>query len=998
MNGRAVSPVFAGRDAELAVLAAAYERACGAGPAVVLVGGEAGVGKSRLVREFAAGVRAGGARVLEGGGQEHGADGLPLAAFVTALRRLVRELGAEQVAALLPGGSRALARLLPDLGEPEPDTEVDAGYGRARLFQEVLTVLERIAERQPLVLVVEDAHWADPSSWDLLVFLAHNLSEAQVLLIVTYRSEEVDRAHPLRWLLAELARAAWVDRLELSGLSSAEVARQLAGLLGREPDAALAERVFTRSDGNPLFVEALVGAADDATSLAEPIRELLLAGIERLPDDSRLVVRAAAVSGGPVGQALLRIVTGLDDAPLLEALRAAVDRQVLVAADDGYVLRHALLREVLYDDLLPGDRERLHARYAEALERDPGLVPDGRAPVELAAHTFAARDSARALLAAWRAAAAAVTTFAYGEQLRMLNRVLELWNRVPDAAERLGVGHAEVLEVATHAAYASGEPEQGVALATAALQELDAEQEPLRAALVLGARGLMQNQLGEYGFDDLRAAVRLVPADPPSAARGRALATLARALYRAPEAAEARASAEAALSIGRQLGDAVTQAHALLTVAALTASGGDLDAASAAFAEAAAIAEQAGADDVVLLAAILEASELHGAGAHEQAVIVARQGVAVAQRVGLVRTRGSYLAVHLAEPLIALGRWQEAREVLQHALALAPPPSYRARLLTLTGELALATGELDRAADAVTTAKRQFSDRYVTDEDVLPLLQLECELHLARGDPDLAAGVVDRVLEGFDLSRSPRFGWPLLGAGARACREQLVRARAIRQHTALKEATQRLTVLAAQSRKLPVVGRLQQAHRATFAGELLAAQGKPDLTAWDVASAAWQDLAQPHQRALALVQAAETAIGSGGRAAATARLQAAASIADRLAEGGAIPLRRQIDLLAQRARIPLPAAGTDETAGLHEPAGPAQRWRERLGLSPRELEVLRLVAAGRSNRQIAEELFISVKTASVHVSNILAKLDVTTRVEAAALAHRLRVFEPTAGD
>jgi DNA-binding NarL/FixJ family response regulator len=250
------------------------------------------------------------------------------------------------------------------------------------------------------------------------------------------------------------------------------------------------------------------------------------------------------------------------------------------------------------------------------------------------------------------------------------------------------------------------------------------------------------------------------------------------------------------------------------------------------------------------------------------------------------------------------------------------------------------------------------------------------------------------VLEGFDLSRSPRFGWPLLVAGARACREQLVRARAVRDHTALEEATRRLTVLAAHSRKLTVVGRLQQAHRATFAGELLAAQGKPDLAAWDAASAAWRDLAQPHQRALALVQAAETAMGSGDRAAATARLQEAASIADRLAEGGAIPLRRQIDLLAQRARITLPAAGTDATAEPHEPADPAQRWRERLGLSPRELEVLRLVAAGRSNRQIAEELFISVKTASVHVSNILAKLAVATRVEAAALAHRLRVFEP----
>src|SRR6516225_295270 len=222
---RVSSPALVGRSGELSALNSALAEAGRGSPSTVIVGGEAGVGKSRLVSEFAGRSRGAGARVLAGGCLELGADGLPFAPFTTVLRGLVRDLGATAVAELLPGGAtRELARLLPEFGEPARAD--DAGEARARLFEQMLVLLERLAEAGPVILLIEDLHWADRSTTDLLAFLIRNQPSLDgVLIVVTYRSDELGRTHPLRALLAELGRIGWVARMDLGRLTRPDTDR-----------------------------------------------------------------------------------------------------------------------------------------------------------------------------------------------------------------------------------------------------------------------------------------------------------------------------------------------------------------------------------------------------------------------------------------------------------------------------------------------------------------------------------------------------------------------------------------------------------------------------------------------------------------------------------------------------------------------------------------------------------------------------------------------------
>jgi len=219
VSTRVTSPVLVGRADQLTALDEAFGRVRRGSPSAVLIGGEAGVGKSRLMSEFSATAGAAGARVLAGGCLEFDQGGLPFAPFTTVLRNLVRDLGADGVAGLLPGrATRELARLLPEFGQPAG--EADSGEARARLFEEVLSLFERLADPGPVTLVIEDLHWADRSTRDLLAFLVGNQRTLDGLLIVgTYRSDELHRTHPRRPLLAELDRISWVERIELPRLS-----------------------------------------------------------------------------------------------------------------------------------------------------------------------------------------------------------------------------------------------------------------------------------------------------------------------------------------------------------------------------------------------------------------------------------------------------------------------------------------------------------------------------------------------------------------------------------------------------------------------------------------------------------------------------------------------------------------------------------------------------------------------------------------------------------
>jgi predicted ATPase len=326
----------------------------------------------------------------------------------------------------------------------------------------MLTLLERLADSGPVVLLVEDAHWADGSSRNLLEFLISQQRTLRgVLIVVTFRSDELHRSHPLRPQLAELARMDWVRRIELPRLSQRETGELAARVLGHEPDPDLAARLYARSQGNPLFAEELVHSPDLDGELPESLRDLLLGTVHRLPDATRVVLGVASAGIEPYHPRLLAAVSGRGDDELTSALRPAVAGNVLLASRDGYVYRHALIRDAVNDDLLPGEDERLHARYAAALDADPALAPPGQAVIQAAHHWYWSRDSARALSGAWQAAAQAEQSVAYAERLALLDRVLRLWDEVPDAASRIGTGYLDVLEDAIRAADLDGTTSAG---------------------------------------------------------------------------------------------------------------------------------------------------------------------------------------------------------------------------------------------------------------------------------------------------------------------------------------------------------------------------------------------------------------------------------------------------------------------------------------------------------------------------------------------------------
>ena len=932
----AVSPVLVGRAAEVAALGESWALARGGAPATVLIGGEAGIGKTRLVGHFTASVEA---EVLYGGCVDL-SGGLPFGPFTAALRG-----HADTPAELLPG-----------------DVEVDSDTARARLFEQVLTQFAGLCARRPVVFVIEDIHWIDRSSLDLLSFLVHNQQAAGALLcLVTYRSDELERAHPLRRSLAELDRIAWTRRMELPRLTRRAVGSLVGAIAGAEPAAGLVAEIHQRSEGNPFFAEVLLDRQEQP-GLPESLRDLLLARVARLPEQTQAALGTAAAGVGRVSHELLAAVSGLDNGALSAALRPAVAAGVLVVDGDGYRFRHALISEAVRDDQLPGERAAAHRRFAQVLAADHGLAADGRGSAELAFHWHAAGDASRALEAAWQAAGDAGARLAYAERLDMLERVLDLWARVPDAAHCTGCDRPAVLDAAVAAAGDAGEFERGVALATAALA--GAEGDPVRTARLLGQRAPMLAGLGRAGaVDDLHAAVRIAPPGHP--VRAVVLCSLAGRLQGDSRSDEAEEAAAEALDIARQTGDARIEAQALIVLAQCRVRRGDLAGELPRLAEAEETAARLGAHGVRLQAVFAQAMALVAFGEYERAAERARQGIAVAESIGLARTYGAIGGSHLASALIGQGQWDEAANAVEHALDHTPAPVLQVPLVCLRATVALARGDAVPAEKALAFTREAVAPGWRPPLDAWLPPRLEAELRLAQGRVAEAAAVIRRGLADADLRRSEWFTWPLLAIGARV---------------AAAGAPGLLDGLRRRAAETPTTGPVLRALALTFAAEADRAAGTVARAPWDEAVAAWEGVGDPHQLGQALIGAAEAAAADGDRPAAAAQLRRVVEIADRL---GARRLRAQAESLARRARLTPAGDQAAQAADLGEQA------RHQYGLTARELEVLRLVAIGRSNRDIAAELFISAKTASVHVSNIMSKLGVASRVEAAALAYRL---------
>ena len=664
MGGRVASPTLVGRLEELGVLEAAQGRAANGEPAVVLVGGEAGIGKTRLIAELADRCRATGARVLVGGCLPAAGDGLPYAPIVEALRPLPAELGVGAVRELIGPSWSELAHLLPSLGEPASGSAGRAA--QARLFELLLGLLGRLGEQAPVLLVVEDLHWADRSTRELLGFLVGNLRAERLLVVVTYRSDEPDpdRLGPY---LAELDRGGRVERLELARLDRATTVAQLTGILGASPAADLVEAVFVRSEGNPFFTEELL-AAVRAGSGALPItvRDLLRGRVKGLPEQPRRVLAVAAVAGRQVSHRLLAAVAGLDDQQLEGALRQAVAHQLLVTrpGQGGYQFRHALLWEVVEADLLPGERARLHAGYAHALTKQPELAGDSPAvaAAELAAHWDAAGEPTRALAARVQAGLAAERARAFAEAARHYQRALELWERVADPGRPAGLDRVELLARAAAAVAFTGAAGDAAGLLQDALGRVDPAAEPVRAAVLLARLGTHRRVAGDEAgaLAALTQAEGLVTGAPPSAEVARVLGACAYGLLLRARPEQAIACSEAAIAAARAVGARAEEATALRVLAAGLAGIGGLERALDLLLEGRRLAEEVEDAEAVMGTYMTACHLLQLAGREREAVEDAQQGYRRAHELGLQYATGSFVAGNLGFRLLETGRWGNA--------------------------------------------------------------------------------------------------------------------------------------------------------------------------------------------------------------------------------------------------------------------------------------------------------------------------------------------------
>ena len=998
MAARVSSPVLIGRVDELGRLRAALRRTIDGQSGAILVAGEAGVGKTRLVTEFADLARAEGAEVLQGGCILLGEGALPYAPVIEALRGLVRRTAATEVDSVFGQGRSELARLVPDLGPAAEDSASDLSIESAqgRLFELLLGVLERLAARSPVVFIVEDLHWSDRSTRDLLGFLVRNLRQAPVMLLLTYRSDELHRRHPLLPFLAELGRAAGVERLELQPFDGGESAAQLRAIAGRDLDPALLESIHTRSGGNAFFAEELLVAAgeDGRTDLPATLRDVLLARVAELAVPTQEFLRVASAAGQRVDPALLAAAVAMDATDLYAALRESVSRQVLVpdptAGVERYAFRHALLQEAVYDDLLPGERNRLHAAFAQTLEASSS--GDARHAAELAYHWYAAHDLPRALEAAVAAGQAAEVTYAFPEAGAQYERAIELWDHVPDAATHAGLDQVDLL--ATLAGVDRyNEPARAVAHIQSAIQLVDEAADPVRVGLLnerLGRFAWIAGQ-GELAQRAHRTAMRLIPPEPPSEARARVVAGLAQILTLGARFEDARALAEEALILARAAGARDIEGHAQDTRGLARAVAGDVDEALDDIRAALGIAEEVGNLDDIGRAYANWSWILEVGGRLDESIEVAEAGVALSERVGLMRFFGAHLLCGAADDLYRLGRWTESEHAVRRAREHVVAGINEILVEELMGRLAMARGRFDEAASHLRPLAR-LADRTADVQFISPVQASLAELALWQGRPDDAAATTTAALQQIDYTPEVKIcELHALGIRAYADLAELASARrsadgvsaAIAPGEGVLDAIRRRHGDVVATR--PLLAELSEAWLLLCEAEGTRLHRLADPDAWLASVASWERLRRPYAVAYARWREAEACLAArGDRDRAAKALRIAHEIARQL---GAEPLLREVTALAARARLNLEPAEADEAPA---PTDEATRF----GLTAREREVLALVALGRTNRQIAGELFISENTAGVHVSNILGKLAVTGRGEAAAVAYRLGLVDP----
>jgi DNA-binding CsgD family transcriptional regulator len=962
MHARVPSPDFVGRRAELAAFELALADARGGLPSVVLVSGDAGIGKTTIVSESAA--QAGVASYL-GRSTHIGGDTIPLAPLADLLRQVRRSRPD------LLSETPALA-VLHDWSAPRSAGPALDGSSHGGLFAGVLELLGHLAADAVTIVGFEDLHWADAVTWDLFDYLARNLIDERVVLVGTYRAEEVASRPNQRSRLVELSRLPAARRIHLEGLDRDEVAQRVAALLGSPAPSGLVDQVVARGRGNPFFTGELVAAHVSGEAIPLVLSDLISAEIADLDDECRLVLGAVAAIGRETTHEMLVAVVGLPEHEVEAALRSVIDARLLVVTNDAYWFRHPLLGEVVYTDLLPPQRTRLHRSIAATLAQQPAdaLRRADRAG-ELAFHLDVAGDvesAFTALLAAADAAEAVAPAAAFAH----LERAFQLWDAVGPTASADNRGHR--LWQAADIAPSTVGNERAVQLARAAFEH---GPPPLGAAWGherLGRYLWATGRLEESGAELAKAVAMLGDGSDPAAAL--VYAGVAQAEVLAGRDADAEHWCARVFELVPSPADnpaAWSMARRALGIA--RSNQGDPAAGVELCRAALAVAPNAQSRG---LAGLYLCVTLGDAGEYEAELATAQDAVAEGHLAGLDRGNGCYFDSLAADALVRLGRWTEVAGVLARHPLPGTLPVGRLQLARVKAVLAARRGDASDALDELAVAHELPVDGW----HAILRDAATADAHLALGDWEGATRAAERGWAATSTASAlwaARFAMLATVAEVERTLDRRARREPVDAEATVARIQHRLDLARALAERVPGGPQRDTAAQLAHAAASLTRLGTSDVDAWSEAVARWNDLGDRWATAVALVREAEAAARAGAADHAASSLRAAHAIA---AELGAGPLLAEIDAVSGRTRISIDAPtaiALDATSA------------ERLGLTPREAEVLALVAAGRTNRQIGDELYVSDKTASVHVSNILRKLGVNSRVDAAAVAQRLGV-------
>ncbi len=991
MRARLTSSRFVGRVGELAELELAVREAAAGTPVVVLLGGESGVGKTRLIGELERRLAESDqpTLVLRGESVEQRDGELPYAPLLGALRPLVRER--HPALDQLSDASRAdLATLLPTLGGGEATRRHDGDdpSGQMRLFEALLELLDLLGVSRPVTLVLEEVHWADRSTRAFALFLARALREERVALILTYRTDELHRRHPLLPLLAELERMERTRRIVLSPFDRRELTEALEDILGDEPSEQLVERLFARSEGNPLYIEELLAAGLDGRGAApDSLRHAFMLRIERLSDEAQRAARVVAV-GRRLDDVTIGALAGLEGDRLQLALRHAVSEQVLIArGDDRFTFRHALLREALYEDLLPGERADLHLALARRLEQACEQRDDRELErtTAVASHYAAAGEQRDALKATVRAAGAAERVHAFGEAADLAERALELWPRVEDAQQLVEMDHVAMLEMAAAAHGQDGHHPRAEVLTREALRELEPTSDASRYSALLGRLARTQWALnrGEDAVQTAERALELLPADDRSLERARLLSWLARTRFLRGRFREAIRDGEEALELAVAVGHPSAEAETLNTLGMAMIALGQVDEGVARMQRTIEIARETNDLDTMTYAYTNLADMLYLAGRTRDGFRIAREGTeAIPQRL---RADHDWVSLTVSELAFESGDWEMAR---RH---LGPKPTWlTGRQLIFrqlrTADQALGEGELE-VADSALESVEQLVAASSEPQWIGLFGSLRSELLRRQRDLVGARAAVQAALDRIELCTDDVMRIARVTAIGMVIEADVAqRARDLREKPQERDALARARIHAQRLRAAAQDGGpVERAWLLLGQAELERARGRSDGGKWLQAAESWDQLERPYRAAIARWHAAEAFVEAGQREAAAEALSAGLETARRLGAGWLIA---ELATLASRARLEAAslAPGDREAAGDGVP-GRAD-GDDPFGLTPRERQVLALIAEGATNRQIGQALYMAEKTASVHVSRILSKLGVSSRTQAAAVAHR----------